>query len=54
MKSREKLVNIDPGMIKRIARMYETGLSVQEISEQLGMTVLTARRLLKLLGYSVE
>lgn len=54
MKSKEKLVNIEPGMMKRIARMYETGLSAQEISDQLDMTVLTAKRLLKLLGYSVE
>lgn len=54
MESEEKIVNVEPGIVKRIARMYETGLSIKEISEQLGMTVLTAKRLLRLLGYSVE
>lgn len=50
----EELVRIDEGSLKRIARMYETGVSIGAIAEQLGMTIRTTRRLLKLLGYALE
>ena len=50
----EELVRIDEGILKRLARMYETGASINEIAEQLRMTIRTTRRLLKLLGYALE
>ncbi|AIF82967.1 hypothetical protein NTE_00891 [Candidatus Nitrososphaera evergladensis SR1] len=40
-------------MLKRLARMYESGLSIQEISKQLDIGERSAKRILELLGYAV-
>ena len=50
----ERLVNIDQGMLKRLARMYENGVSIKEISDELNMSIRTTMRILKLMGYTVE
>jgi hypothetical protein len=49
----EKVINVDPALLKRLARMYEAGLSIKEISEQLDISAISARRILELLGYAV-
>jgi DNA-binding MarR family transcriptional regulator len=43
---------IDSQLLKRLAEMYETGISIKDISEELGMDQHTVKRLLKLLGYA--
>lgn len=48
MASEEKLVNVEQTMLKRIARMYETGLPIKEISEQLNMSVRTTKKALEI------
>jgi orotate phosphoribosyltransferase-like protein len=53
MSSEEKVVNIDPWLLKRLARMYESGLPIKEISDQLDISTRSAKRILKLLGYSI-
>jgi hypothetical protein len=49
-----KIVNVDSKMLKRLARVFEYGLSLEEISKEFDIDVISVRRLLKLLGYSVE
>jgi DNA-binding MarR family transcriptional regulator len=39
-------------LLKRLSRMYEAGISIRDISEELKMDELTVKRLLKLLGYA--
>ena len=39
-------------LLKRLSRMYEAGISIRDISEELKMDELTVKRLLKLLGYT--
>ena len=50
----EKLVNIESGMLKRIAMMHENGISMKEISKELDVSIRTTKRILQLLGYLVE
>lgn len=45
------VVNIDSAKLKQLSRMYEAGISIQDISEQMLIDVTTVKRLLKLLGY---
>ncbi|AIC14598.1 ECF-type sigma factor [Nitrososphaera viennensis] len=49
----KEVVNVDPWILKRLARMYESGLSIKEISEQLDIGARSVKRILGLLGYVV-
>ena len=49
-----KIVNIDQQMLKTLAEKFKLGLSLEEIAKQLDIDTISVRRLLKLLGYSVE
>ena len=44
-------VNIDSAKLKQLSRMYEAGISIQDISEQMRIDVNTVKTLLRLLGY---
>jgi hypothetical protein len=44
--------NIDARLLKQPSRMYEAGISIKDISEELGMDQITLKTLLKLLGYA--
>ncbi|HJS81203.1 MAG TPA: helix-turn-helix domain-containing protein [Nitrososphaera sp.] len=48
----ETTTRIDAQLLKQISRMYETGISLKDISEELGIGQKTVKRLLKLLGYT--
>jgi DNA-binding IclR family transcriptional regulator len=48
----ENTARIDAQLLKQISRMYETGISLKDISEELGIGQKTVKRLLKLLGYT--
>ena len=48
----ENTARIDSQLLKHLATMYETGISIKDISEKLGMDQHTVKRLLKLLGYT--
>lgn len=54
MASVTKIVNIDQQMLKRLAEVFEYGFSPEEIAKEFDIDVISVRRLLKLLGYSVE
>lgn len=43
---------IDAQLLKRLSGMYEDGISLKDISEELKMDQKTAKKLLKLLGYA--
>lgn len=43
---------IDSRLLRQLSRMYEAGISIKDISDELKMDQLTASRLLKLLGYA--
>ena len=43
---------IDAKLLKQLSRTYETGISISDISEQLGMDKMSVKRLLRLLGYA--
>ena len=49
-----KVVNVDQRMLKRLAKVFELGFSPEEIAKELDIDAISVRRLLKLLGYSVE
>lgn len=49
----EKTVNVSQGLLKRLSRMYESGISVKDISEQINVDEESLKKLLKLLGYAV-
>lgn len=49
----EKTVNVRQGLLKRLSRMYESGISVKDISEQINVDEESLKKLLKLLGYAV-
>jgi len=49
--AKESTVRLDSKLLKQIARMYENGISIKDISQELGLGEPTAKRLLKLLGY---
>ncbi len=53
MCSEKKAIDVDPSMLKQLARMYEAGLSIKEISEQMEVSTRSAKRILELLGYAV-
>ena len=42
----------DAQLLKRLSKMYEAGISLKDISEELRMDQTTLKRLLKLLGYT--
>jgi hypothetical protein len=44
-------INIDSGKLKQLSQMYEAGIAIQDISEQMSMDQKTVKTLLKLLGY---
>jgi predicted transcriptional regulator len=48
----ENRTNIDAGVLKRLSRMYEAGITIEDISEQLRMDRTMVKTLLKLLGYA--
>ncbi|MEP0824270.1 MAG: winged helix-turn-helix transcriptional regulator [Nitrososphaera sp.] len=43
---------IDARILKQMSKMYEAGISIKDISDQVGMDQMTVKRLLKLLGYA--
>lgn len=43
---------IEAQLLKRLSRMYEAGISVKDISEELKTDEQSVKRLLKLLGYA--
>jgi len=43
---------IEAQLLKRLSRMYEAGISIKDMSEELKMDQRTVKRLLKLLGYT--
>ena len=45
-------LKIDAAMLKRLSRLYESGMSIKEISNKLEMDQQTTIRLLRLLGYN--
>jgi AraC-like DNA-binding protein len=42
---------LDSQLLKQISRMYENGISIKEISQELGIDEPTTKKLLKMLGY---
>ena len=48
----ENTSRIDAWLLKRLSRMYEAGISLRNISEELIIDQKTAKRLPKLLGYA--
>lgn len=44
--------NIDARLLKQLSSMYEAGISIKDISEQLRMDQTMVKRLLGLLGYA--
>lgn len=48
----ESTTRIEAQLLKQLSRMYETGISIKDISEELKMDQRTVKRLLKLLGYA--
>jgi DNA-binding IclR family transcriptional regulator len=53
MCSEKRAIDIDPSMLKQLARMFEAGLSIKEISEQMEIGATSTKRILGLLGYAV-
>jgi len=47
----ENAVSLDSKLLKQVARMYENGISIKDISQELRLDEPTTKRLLKLLGY---
>lgn len=50
----DKVVNVDQRMLRRLARAFDLGFSPEEIAKELDIDAISTRRILKLLGYSVE
>jgi predicted transcriptional regulator with HTH domain len=48
----ENTTIIDSRLLKWLSRMYEAGISINDISEELKMDQRTMKGLLKLLGYA--
>lgn len=48
----ENTTRIDAQLLKRLSRMYESGIPLKDISEELKMDQRTVKKLLKLLGYA--
>jgi DNA-binding IclR family transcriptional regulator len=45
-------MKIDAALLKRLSKLRESGISIRDISDQLGMDQQTTIRLLRLLGYN--
>jgi len=50
-RTQEKTLGVSGWRLKRIARMYESGLSLNEISEQIKLSSSEVRKILNALGY---
>ncbi len=50
-RTQEKALGVSGWKLKRIARMYESGLSMNEISEQINLNLTEVRKILNALGY---
>jgi len=48
----ENTVKVSPGLLKQLARKYEAGISIDDISAQIRIDKSTTKKLLKLLGYA--
>ena len=47
----EKNLGVSSWRLKRIARMYESGISINEISRQINLSLSEVRKILHALGY---
>jgi DNA-binding IclR family transcriptional regulator len=54
MASVGKTINVSKRTLKQLARMHESGISLEDIARELDISTRSTRRLLKLLGYSIE
>lgn len=50
----ESTTKVEAQLLKRLSRMYEAGISINDISEELKMGQKTVKKFLKLLGYAPE
>lgn len=50
-RTQEKAIGVSSWRLKRIARMYESGLSLNEISRQIKLSLSEVRKILDALGY---
>jgi DNA-binding NarL/FixJ family response regulator len=50
-RTQEKALGVTGWRLKRIARMYESGLSLNEISQQIKLSLSEVRKILDALGY---
>jgi DNA-binding NarL/FixJ family response regulator len=50
-RGQEKNLGVSSWRLKRIARMYESGISVNEISEQINLSLSEVKKILHALGY---
>ena len=54
-RTQEKNLGVSSWRLKRIARMYEAGISVKEISEQINLSLSSeVEKILKALGYRAK
>jgi hypothetical protein len=53
-KTQDKNLGVSSWRLKRIARMYESGVSVNEISEQINLSLSEVGKILKALGYRMK
>ena len=53
-RTQEKNLGVSSWRLKRIARMYEAGISVKEISEQINLSLSEVEKILKALGYRTK
>jgi DNA-binding IclR family transcriptional regulator len=50
-RTQEKALGVSGWRLKQIARMYESGLSLNEISQQIKLSLSEVRKILDALGY---
>jgi transposase-like protein len=48
-----KTSNVSQWLLKRLSRMYESGISISDIAEELKLDRKSVERLLMLLGYAL-
>ena len=53
-RTQEKNLGVSSWRLKRIARMYKSGISMNEISEQINLSLSEVRKILKALGYRTK
>lgn len=53
-RTQEKNLGVSSWRLKRIARMYESGISVDEISEQINLSLSDVGKILNALGYRTK